>query len=85
MSTSLFDITEHDIPCQHIRHYHDALKNEKDVLRLNIKEYRPLNNFNAEADSVTIIAAHGNGFPKASSRTHRWSRLLILSITIGDL
>ncbi|MCJ1250585.1 hypothetical protein MMC30_007813 [Trapelia coarctata] len=64
MSTSLFEVTEHTIPCQHIREYPHAVKSEQAILRLAIKEYRPLTNLNALPGSVTIIAAHANGLPK---------------------
>ena len=64
MSTSLFEITEHVIPCQHIREYPHALKSEQGILQLAIKEYRPLKNLNPSDDSITIIATHGNGIPK---------------------
>ena len=64
MSNSYFSVTEHTIPCQHIRGYPNAAKDEHAVLHLAIKEYRPVNNLNAETGSVTIIATHANGFPK---------------------
>jgi hypothetical protein len=65
MSLTYFSITEHAIPCQHIREYPDAVKDPQAVLQLAIKEYRPLNNPNPEPGDVTIIASHANGFPKA--------------------
>ncbi|MCJ1383913.1 hypothetical protein MMC17_007027 [Xylographa soralifera] len=67
MSTSLFQVTEYTIPCQHIREYPRAVKSAQDTLKLAIKEYRPLNNLNASPDSITIIAAHANGIPKVGS------------------
>ncbi|CAG8961238.1 hypothetical protein HYFRA_00013294 [Hymenoscyphus fraxineus] len=36
-------------------------------LSLCVKEYIPLNNIEAEEGSITIIAAHANGFPKEIS------------------
>lgn len=64
MSTSIFQITEHVIPCQYIREYPDAIKSERRLLQLAIKEYRPLDNLDPSPGDVTIIAAHGNGLPK---------------------
>lgn len=64
MLTPLFQITEHVIPCQHIREYPHAVKSENAILQLAIKEYRPLNNLDASPGSVTIIGTHANGFPK---------------------
>lgn len=64
MTSSFFSITEHTIPCQHIREYPSAVKDDHTALQLAIKEYRPLNNLDAEPGSVTIIATHGLGFPK---------------------
>ena len=64
MSSSSFSVTEHILPCQHIREYPHAVKSEPAILQLAIKEYRPLNNPDAVPGSVTIIAAHANGIPK---------------------
>lgn len=64
MSASLFQITEHVIPCQHIREYPYAVKSEQGVLQLAIKEYKPLDNLEASPGSITIIATHANGIPK---------------------
>ena len=64
MSTSIFQITEHVIPCQYIREYPNAVKSERRLPRLAIKEYRPLDNLDPSPGDVTIIAAHGNGLPK---------------------
>lgn len=64
MSTFSFSVTDHIIPCQYVREYPDAVKQEPAALRLAIKEYRPLDNLNAVSGSVTIIAAHANGLPK---------------------
>lgn len=65
MSSHLFEIVEHQIPCQHIREYPGALANEQeDVLHLAVKQYKPLSNPHPQPGDVTIIAAHANGFPK---------------------
>ena len=64
MDSPQFAVTEHIVPTQHIREYPHATKHEHASLDLVIKEYRPLNNLDAEPGSVTIIATHANGFPK---------------------
>ena len=68
MSSSLFRIDKHVLPCQHIRDYPRATANEQeDVLHLAIKQYTPLDNFSPKSGDVTIIGAHANGFPKVSA------------------
>ena len=64
MSSCNFSVIQHIIPCQYVRGYPHAVKSNHGPLRLAIKEYRPLNNLAPLQDSVTIIAAHANGFPK---------------------
>ena len=64
MSSPSFRIIEHVIPCQYIREYPHAVKSEDTALQLAIKEYQPLDPLAPLADSVTVIAAHANGFPK---------------------
>lgn len=65
MSSSLFRIDKHVLPCQHIRGYPRATANEQeDVLHLAIKQYTPLDNFSPKSGDITIIGAHANGFPK---------------------
>lgn len=64
MHTSQFAVTEHIIPCQYIREYPHAIKSEHASPRPAVKEYQPLEKIDASAPGVTIIAAHGNGFPK---------------------
>ena len=65
MSTNFFSVKSHVLPCQHIREYPRATRHkQEDVLYLDIKQYLPLNSLNPQAGEVTIIAAHGNGFPK---------------------
>ncbi|KAJ9647940.1 hypothetical protein H2201_001306 [Coniosporium apollinis] len=68
MSTSLFRVHEHVLPCQHIRQYPRATAGEQeDVLHLSIKQYTPLSNPNPRPGDVTIIGGHANGFPKVST------------------
>lgn len=65
MSSALFRIDEHEIPCQYIRQYPRALaKDEEDDLRLAIKQYTPHDNPNPKRGDVTIIGCHANAFPK---------------------
>ena len=66
MST-VFEIREHKLECQHIREYARATANsQEEVLHLAIKQYIPLDNPNPKEGDVTIIGAHANGFPKVS-------------------
>lgn len=65
--SSVFDVKEHVLECQHIREYARATANrQEDVLHLAIKQYIPLDNQNPKEGDVTIIGAHANGFPKVS-------------------
>lgn len=65
MSSNLFDIRHHVLPCQHIREYSRATRHaQEDTLYLDIKQYQPLDNLAADDGSVTIIGAGGTGFPK---------------------
>ena len=64
MSAQNFVVREHVSPCQHIREFPHGIKNGDAVLHLAVKEYRPRNNLEPEAGSVTIIASHANGFAK---------------------
>lgn len=64
MSSSNFIITEHWSPCQLIREYPHAVKRDDAELFLSVKEYRPCSNADPDDGSITVIASHGNGFPK---------------------
>jgi hypothetical protein len=72
MSASFFQITEHVIPCQHIREYPHAVKSEQGVLQLAIKEYKPLDNLDASPGSLTLLATHANGLPKVENIQNPW-------------
>lgn len=77
--SSIFEIREHTLECQHIREYARATVNaEEDVLRLEIKQYIPLDNPNPQEGDVTIIGAHANGFPKAGTAPSLTEQTLIL-------
>jgi len=88
MSSTLFSVQEHLVPCQHIREYPRATADkQEDVLYLSVKQYRPLDNLSSKPGDVTIIGAHANGFPKvcASNRhalRHHCHRLMEQSGTI---
>ena len=72
MSTSLFKVDRHIIPCQHIRQYPRATSTaQEDVLQLVVKQYTPLENLNPQYGDVTIIAAHANGLMKV--HFHRYT------------
>ncbi|RAH75552.1 putative toxin biosynthesis protein [Aspergillus aculeatinus CBS 121060] len=66
METSPFHIIEHSIPGQHIRDHHHAIKGRQETaLRLAIKQYIPVDRPGPIPEhAVTIIGAHGTGFPK---------------------
>ncbi|RLL96295.1 hypothetical protein CFD26_101286 [Aspergillus turcosus] len=61
-----FKIVEHIIPGQHIRDDPHALKGRQEAaVKLAIKQYIPLDQTEPVPETaVTIIGAHGNGFPK---------------------
>ncbi|KAJ2979761.1 hypothetical protein NUW58_g7120 [Xylaria curta] len=60
-----FEIIEHTIPAQHIREWPRATAvSQEDVLHIRIKQYRPIDNPHPQPGDVTVIGAHGNGFPK---------------------
>ncbi|PYH83984.1 putative toxin biosynthesis protein [Aspergillus uvarum CBS 121591] len=66
METSPFRIIEHSIPGQHIRDHHHAIRGRQETaLRLAIKQYIPVDRPDPIPEhAVTIIGAHGTGFPK---------------------
>ncbi|KAH8598800.1 Alpha/beta hydrolase family-domain-containing protein [Bisporella sp. PMI_857] len=65
MSSSVFEIKEHTLECQHIREYERATAHsQEDALKLAIKQYIPLDNPHPQPGDITIIGTHANGFPK---------------------
>ncbi|KAK6594191.1 toxin biosynthesis [Botrytis cinerea] len=65
MHSTVFEVKEHILECQHIREYPRATSNtQEDVLHLAIKQYIPRDNPNPQPGDVTIIGAHANGYPK---------------------
>ena len=65
MSSTIYRIIEHKIPCQHIREYPRATAHEQeDVLHLAEKQYVPLDNLEPRSGDITVIGAHAIGFPK---------------------
>ncbi|KAL5045010.1 hypothetical protein BDW71DRAFT_215422 [Aspergillus fruticulosus] len=64
MASSSFQVIEHTIPCQSIREYHGAVREDSPPLQLAVKQYIPLADGTPGRDGVTIIAGHANGIPK---------------------
>ncbi|KAH8800376.1 Alpha/beta hydrolase family-domain-containing protein [Xylogone sp. PMI_703] len=65
MSSDLFDVTEHIVPCQHIREYpYATADSQEDVLHLAVKQYRPLDNPQPSPGDVTLIGSHANSMVK---------------------
>ncbi|TAQ89445.1 hypothetical protein B7494_g2220 [Chlorociboria aeruginascens] len=65
MPSSVFEIKEHILECQHIREYARATSQyQEDILYLAIKQYIPFDNPHPKDGDITIIGAHANGFPK---------------------
>ena len=94
MSSNLFKIVEHIVPCQHIRDYPQATACEQeDVMHMAVKQYVPLDNPNPRLGDVTLISTQACGFPKELYEP-LWDELLtctkrrkfrIRSIWIADL
>lgn len=78
MVLSPFLITEHVIDCQHIREYPRATRAENGVLKLAVKRYTPRSNPNPQPGDVTIIGAHGSGFPKVGHTPQIGNGLLVI-------
>lgn len=68
----IFRIVEHTIAGQHIREYAGATRyDQEDVLKLNVKQYIPMSTQDrVPPNALTLIGAHGIGFPKV------WETLL---------
>ncbi|KAF7187187.1 Abhydrolase domain-containing protein mpaH [Pseudocercospora fuligena] len=63
MSTSKFEVIEHTVLGQHIRHYYHATAgSQEDELLLSVKQYKPQRL--PKSGDVTIIAAPAVGLPK---------------------
>lgn len=60
-----FDISTFQVDGQHIREYARATAGrQEDVLKLEVKRYKPVYDLEPRGGGITIVAAHGNGFPK---------------------
>lgn len=67
MSSALFSVHRYQTRGQHIREYPGAAKHTQEhIFQLDIKQYIPVDNPQPQAGDVTIVAAHGNGFPKVA-------------------
>ncbi|GAM44029.1 hypothetical protein TCE0_060r19321 [Talaromyces pinophilus] len=64
MAAPPFIITEHVIDGQHVREYPHATRTGDDAVKLAVKRYTPKSNLDPQPGDVTIIGAHGSGFPK---------------------
>jgi hypothetical protein len=67
-TTAHFNVVQHRVPCQHIRHYARATsRSEEDELFLDVKQYVPRDKGASSAQrgtGITIIGCHANGAPK---------------------
>ncbi|CAI7662032.1 unnamed protein product [Penicillium glandicola] len=59
-----FSVTEHVIDGQYIREYPRATVSQDSPIKLVVKKYTPVDNPNPQPGDVTIVGAHGCGFPK---------------------
>ena len=61
-----FTVIEHVVPGQHIREYPGATRHsQEDILKIHVKQYVPANAPDSiPTNALTIIGAHGIGFPK---------------------
>lgn len=67
MSSSVFDVKTHILPCQYIRDYPGATLDDQEArLLLHVKQYTPRKQKEVPPNAVTIIGAHANGFPKVN-------------------
>ncbi|RAK98073.1 alpha/beta hydrolase [Aspergillus ibericus CBS 121593] len=65
MSSDKFTITEHVVPCCHIREYPGSTVQQEDLLKLHVKQYTPKHQPQpVPPDAITFIAAHGAALPK---------------------
>jgi hypothetical protein len=98
LTTKHFDIFEHRVPCQHIRHYPRATSHsETDELFLAVKQYKPRVDVPKHGQSgtgMTIVGCHANGFPKELYEpfwdslyeyTQNSGKTYILNIFIADV
>jgi hypothetical protein len=69
--SSPFRITEHTIPCSHIREYAQATATTDAPLQLCVKQYVPHDNVEAKWGDITLVATHGSGMPKVCTNTIR--------------
>ncbi|CAG7922359.1 unnamed protein product [Penicillium olsonii] len=63
-STFPFAVTEHVIDGQYIREYPRATVSQDSPVKLVVKKYVPTKNPTPQPGDVTIVGAHGGGFPK---------------------
>lgn len=67
MPSAVYQVIEHTCSCQHIREYPNGVKSGcEGLLKVAVKQYKPLLPLELPIDAVTVIATHANGFPKVS-------------------
>lgn len=78
-----FQISEHVINAQHVRESVRATATSDAKLKLCIKQYTPLDNLDPQPGDVTIIGAHGTGFPKVNRSPVR--EIISLTTRVGTI
>jgi hypothetical protein len=67
MSSSLFTVREHIIPCFHIREEIVTTLPDDPEWRMHVRQYIPHNNPLPKEGDLTIIGGHANGFVKVEA------------------
>lgn len=67
-----FSVTEHVIEGQYIREYPRAIVSQEYPVKLAVKKYIPINNPTPQPGDITIVGAHGCGFPKVITAFWSW-------------
>lgn len=71
MAFSSFNVEERVVNASYMREYPRGASPQNAPLKLAVKKYSPADNLNPQPGDVTLIGAHGCGFPKVS--THSFS------------
>lgn len=79
MALSLFNVQVHTIDASYMREYPRGASSQTSPLKLALKKYTPLDNLNPQPGDVTLIAAHGCGFPKVGARSFTGHLILWLN------
>jgi len=65
MSTAVFQVKEHIVPCHHIRE--DVVRtsvNDGADWKMSVKQYMPLDNLRSSEGDITILNAPAGGYSK---------------------